>query len=53
MSHLNNCITAVEYQSYPSMKWKPAQFELCVVQQVSGMALKQILLPYYGTLLNE
>jgi hypothetical protein len=26
---------AVEFQSYPSMKWKPAQFELCVVQQVS------------------
>jgi hypothetical protein len=26
---------AVEFQSYPSMKWKPAQFEVCVVQQVS------------------
>jgi len=26
---------AVEFQSYPSMKWKPAQFELCVVQLVS------------------
>ena len=25
----------VEFQSYPSMKWKPAQFELCAVQQVS------------------
>jgi len=28
------CIIIVEFQSYPSMKWKPAQFELCVVQQV-------------------
>jgi len=26
----------VEFQSYPSMKWQPAQFELCVVQQVSS-----------------
>mmetsp|Transcript_44335 Transcript_44335/g.65256 ORF Transcript_44335/g.65256 Transcript_44335/m.65256 type:complete len:161 (+) Transcript_44335:120-602(+) len=24
----------VEFQSYPSMKWKPALFELCVVQQL-------------------
>jgi len=25
----------VEFQSYPSMKWKAAQFKVCVVQQVS------------------
>jgi len=25
----------VEYQSYPSMRWKPALFEKCVVEQVS------------------
>ena len=25
----------VEFQSYPSMKWQPAQFEMCVVQEVS------------------
>ena len=35
----NNCcrniVITVEFQSYPSMKWQPAQFELCVVQQVS------------------
>jgi len=24
----------VEYQSFPSMKWKPAQFEMCVVQKL-------------------
>eukprot|EP00592_Proboscia_alata_P011547 CAMPEP_0194383800 /NCGR_PEP_ID=MMETSP0174-20130528/69871_1 /TAXON_ID=216777 /ORGANISM="Proboscia alata, Strain PI-D3" /LENGTH=133 /DNA_ID=CAMNT_0039170383 /DNA_START=262 /DNA_END=663 /DNA_ORIENTATION=- len=24
----------VEYQSYPSMRWKPALFEKCVVEQI-------------------
>jgi len=31
----------VEFQSYPSMKWQPAQFELCVVQQLIDTQFQQ------------
>mmetsp|Transcript_32150 Transcript_32150/g.58919 ORF Transcript_32150/g.58919 Transcript_32150/m.58919 type:complete len:160 (+) Transcript_32150:210-689(+) len=33
----------VEYQSFPSMKWKPAQFELCVVQQLLDSQFEQYI----------
>ncbi|KAL7517586.1 hypothetical protein ACHAWX_004948 [Stephanocyclus meneghinianus] len=33
----------VEFQSYPSMKWKPAQFELCVVQQLLDTQFEQYI----------
>ncbi|KAL3772461.1 hypothetical protein ACHAW5_007316 [Stephanodiscus triporus] len=33
----------VEFQSYPSMKWKPAQFELCVVQQLLDTQFDQYI----------
>lgn len=28
------CTSLVEFQGYPSMKWKPALFEKCVVEQL-------------------
>jgi hypothetical protein len=37
---IHTFITPVEFQSYPSMKWKPAQFEMCVVQQVGQDSYK-------------
>ena len=40
-------IYAVEFQSYPSMKWKPALFELCVVQQVSAYSFLPLLVSIY------
>mmetsp|Transcript_16669 Transcript_16669/g.35191 ORF Transcript_16669/g.35191 Transcript_16669/m.35191 type:complete len:166 (-) Transcript_16669:24-521(-) len=33
----------VEFQSYPSMTWKPAQFELCVVQQLLDSQFEQYI----------
>ncbi|KAL9182322.1 hypothetical protein ACHAXT_012974 [Thalassiosira profunda] len=33
----------VEFQSYPSMKWKPAQFELCAVQQILDTQFTQYI----------
>mmetsp|Transcript_9937 Transcript_9937/g.17647 ORF Transcript_9937/g.17647 Transcript_9937/m.17647 type:complete len:158 (+) Transcript_9937:76-549(+) len=33
----------VEFQSFPSMKWKPAQFELCVVQQLLDSQFEQYI----------
>lgn len=33
----------VEYQCYPSMKWKPAQFELSVVHQLLDSQFEQYL----------
>ncbi|KAK1743987.1 hypothetical protein QTG54_005584 [Skeletonema marinoi] len=36
-----NIAITVEFQSYPSMKWQPAQFELCVVQQLIDTQFQQ------------
>jgi len=33
----------VEYQVYPSLKWKPAQFESCVVQQLLEQQFEQYI----------
>lgn len=33
----------VEYQSHPSMKWQPAQFELCVIQQLIETQFEQYI----------
>ncbi|KAL3773162.1 hypothetical protein ACHAWO_013769 [Cyclotella atomus] len=33
----------VEFQSYPSMKWKPANFEMCVVQQLLDTQFEQYI----------
>ena len=33
----------VEYQSYPSMQWQAAQFELCVIQQLLETQFEQYI----------